>query len=191
MERTRLLSLILVLAFSPFACTPNRVIPVGIAKVCRPQVIRSGRVQTSGFADVSKTTRAVFALTVRADSLVRGYIAFARGSDYWFEGVVSSGGPGNTNDSGIRRDRWLAGSSAFTVAYDSATNSAEVLGQRIALDTARILLIDRVDGVGGPPRLMSAVCPREIRMDHPVDAIVDAMLGVRAFVVGSAVPNTR
>ena len=92
---------------------------------------------------------------------------------------------------GKRFDTWLAGSSSFSVVYDSATNSAEILGSRIALDTASILLLDRVDGVGGSPQLVAALCPREIQMARLTDTIMETMFTVRAFVGGAAVPNTR
>ena len=172
------------------ACTSNRPHPVAISNSCKPRIIRLDRVQSSGFADVTPTTRAVFALAVR-DSSMRGYVAFARGQKYWFDGRVSTGGPGQTNPSGKREDSWVAGSSSYTVVYDSATNSADVLGKRIALDTANVLLIDRVDGVGGLPSLVTALCPPEVRMDQVPEAIVETMSYVRAFVGGAPVPNTR
>jgi hypothetical protein len=112
---------------------------------------------------------------------VRGYIIAARGRPYWFEGsVYGSHGVRNTA-SGKREDTYRAGSYSYTVVYDSVTNTAELAGSRIALDTGNVLLLDRVDSAGGLPHVVGALCAPEIRLGGPVRPLLDLMPALRAF----------
>ena len=112
---------------------------------------------------------------------MRGYIVAARGRPYWFEGSVYGSGV-NKNALGKREDTYRAGSYSYTVLYDSVTNTAELAGTRVALDTGNVLLLDRVDGVGGPPQVVGALCAPEIRLGGPVRPLLDLLPGLRAFV---------
>jgi len=151
-----------------------------LSTTCKPRIIRAGSTRTAGLSTLSSTTQANFTLTV-TDTTVRGYIIAARGRPYWFAGSVYGGGVVRNGASGKREDTYRAGSYSYTVVYDSVTNTAELAGTRIALDTGNVLLLDRVDSVGGLPQVIGALCAPEIRLDGPVRPLLDLLPGLRAF----------
>jgi hypothetical protein len=117
---------------------------------------------------------------------MRGYIVAARGRPYWFDGSVYGSGGSRITAPGIREDTWRAGPYRYTVVYDSTANTAELAGTRVRLDTGMVLLLDRVDSVGGPPHVVGALCPAEIRWDSPVRPLLDLIRTLRAFAGGDA-----
>ncbi len=112
---------------------------------------------------------------------MRGYIIAARGQPYWFEGTVFGSGGSRINSQGKREDVWRAGRYSYTVVYDSAANSAELAGTRVALDTGMVVLFDHVDSVGGLPRVIGTLCPSELKWDSPVRPLLDLLPALRAY----------
>ena len=151
-----------------------------LSTTCKPRIIRAGSTRTSGLSTLSPTTQANFTLTI-TNTTVRGYIIAARGRPYWFEGSVYSSGGVRNSANGKREDTYRAGSYSYTVVYDSVTNSAELAGTRIALDTGNVLLLDRVDSVGGFPHVVGALCAPVIRLGGPVRPLLDLLPALRAF----------
>ncbi len=151
---------------------------------CKPLIVGGGS-RGSGLSTLSPTTQAVYALTT-TDTSVRGYIIAARGRPYWFAGSIY--GSGGTRDvaAGKREETWRAGPYRFTVVYDSVANTAELAGTRIALDTGNVVLLDRVDSVGGAPRVVGALCAPEIRMNGPVRPLLDLLPALRAYAGSEA-----
>jgi hypothetical protein len=117
---------------------------------------------------------------------MRGYIIAARGQPYWFIGTVYGGGGSSINSNGKRQDVWRAGRYRYTVLYDSAANSAELAGTRVALDTGMVVLLDRVDSVGGLPRVVGALCPSHLQWDSPVRPLLDLLPALRAYAESDA-----
>lgn len=111
----------------------------------------------------------------------------ARGRPFWFEGAIYGSGGTHVNALGQREDTWRAGPYRYTVVYDSAANTAELAGTRVGLDTGMVLLLDRVDSVGGPPHVVGVLCPPEIRWaGSPVRSLLDLLPTLRAYAGNDA-----
>jgi len=158
--------------------------PPVVSKACKPRVVGIGT-RGGGLSTLSSTTQAIYSLT-STDSTMRGYIIAARGQPYWFEGTVYGGGGSRINSNGKREDVWRAGRYRYTVLYDSAANSAELAGTRVALDTGMLVLLDRVDSVGGLPRVIGTLCPSELKWDSPVRPLLDLLPALRVYAGSDA-----
>ncbi|MEY2525984.1 MAG: hypothetical protein QOE73_755 [Verrucomicrobiota bacterium] len=179
--RRTILSLILATASGLNACAQKTVRPQSLrhASVCKPRVVGIGS-KGSGLSTLSATTQAIYALTT-VDSTVRGYIVAARGRPFWFEGSIYGSGGIRVNALGQREDTWRAGRYRYTVVYDSVANTAALAGARVGLDTGMVLLLDRVDSVGGPPHVVGVLCPPEIRWESPARSLLDLLPALRAY----------
>jgi len=83
----------------------------------------------------------------------------------------------------------------FAVVYDRANDVAWIGGQRVSMDGANVVLVDRADGVGGPPIVLERrrVGPRVLMTDTmcamadprraaEVTALLTTAPAIRAFV---------
>ena len=155
-----------------------------VSKACRPRVVGIGT-RGGGVSTLSATTQAIYTLKT-ADSTIRGYIIAARGQPYWFEGTVFGSGRSRINASGKREDTWRSGRYSYTVVYDSISNSIELAGTRVALDTGLLVLLDRVDSVGGKPSVVGSICPAEVQWDNPVRPLLEALPALRRYAGSDA-----
>jgi len=134
---------------------------------------------------LTATTQAIYTLKT-ADSTIRGYIIAARGQPYWFEGTVFGSGGSRINASGKREDTWRSGRYSYTIVYDSISNTIELEGTRVALDTGLLVLLDRVDSVGGPPAVVGSMCPAEVQWDNPVRPLLEVLPALRRYAGSDA-----
>lgn len=73
----------------------------------------------------------------------------------------------------------------YVLNYDPATNVLNVNGADVALDEGNVVLVDRIDGVGGPPVVRRVGCvalsPADSSWRHAIESIPE----VKAFVSAS------
>ena len=104
-------------------------------------------------APIAGTTSGAFGITrgVRAqtyaDSAGRGYLLIVRGAENWR-------GPDVERAGGQMRDGVLVfeprpGDWRNTLTYEPGANVLGILGVRVPLDSGNVVLVDRIDGVGG------------------------------------------
>jgi len=95
-------------------------------------------------------------------------IVLWRGQAEWHRvGIHVSGTDGvcpGTEDRcrGLVHDRFRIGELEIEVIFDRLTRRARILGEEIALEDTNVVLVDRIDGVGGPPTVVG-------RLSIPVD----------------------
>jgi hypothetical protein len=135
---------------------------------------------SAGMQILSATTQALYSVG-SADSSGRGYVLLARGQPNWFVGKLVGGG-GHIDDVGRRDHAWRGGNRTFKVSYDPGTNTADLFGKHIWLDTANVLFLDRVDGVGGEPQLVGTACLHGFDTGSPDGWLRSASPAVQAFV---------
>jgi hypothetical protein len=129
---------------------------------------------------LSATTQAMYSVGNVAGA-GRGYILLARGQPNWFVGKLVGGG-GHVNGAGRHDHIWSIGSQSIKVTYDPATNAVDIIGNHLELDTANVLLLDRVDRTGGELRLVGAACIHEFDVDNPDNSLRSAVPSVQAYI---------
>jgi hypothetical protein len=128
---------------------------------------------------LSATTQAMYSVG-NVEGTGHGYILLARGDPNWFVGKLVGGG-GHVNGLGARDHVWAIGSQSIKVIYDPARNSADILGKQLSLDTANVLLVDRVDRLG-EPRLIGTACVHEFDISNPDSSLRTAVPSVQAYI---------
>jgi hypothetical protein len=142
--------------------------------------ISSGMRSTAGMQILSVTTQAMYSVGNVAGK-GHGYVLLARGQPDWFVGKLVGGG-GHVNGVGPRDHVWDIGSRSVKLIYDPATNSANIFGKQLKLDTANVLLVDRVDGVFGEPHLVGTACIHEFDTDNPDSSLRAAIPSVQTYI---------
>jgi hypothetical protein len=160
-------------------CASSRLQPSPVARNRCEWRFGSPESSTTGTQIVSRTTQAMFSVA-RIDNLARGYILLARGRPNWFVGQFVGGG-GHVNGAGPRDHIWRVGALTYRVEYDASTNTANLLGHRIGLDTANVLFLDHVDQIGGDAELLGTACVPNFDLDDP-DHTLLADPRTRAYV---------
>lgn len=180
MIHLRVFGLFILLAFALVGCAPSRLSQHGIPANRCAWHLRSPTPSTTGMQILSRTTEAWFSVG-SVDSTARGYILLARGRPNWFVGQLVGGG-GHVN--GGRRDHiWKAGYLSYRLTYDPSSNTADLLGKRIWLDTANVLLVDHVDQ-SGSAQLVGTGCVVEFDLENPNSSLLSVSPEVRAYVTG-------
>ena len=141
-------------------------------------------VSTTGMQYLSATTQALFSVGV-ADKKARGYILVARGRSNWFEGKLVGGG-GHVNGSGAREHSWRVGNSSHKVVFDPASNTVELLGVRVGLDTANVLFVDKVDQFDGDAKIVGTACAKEFDVENADKSLSLGVPRLPAFIRVSA-----
>ena len=85
-----------------------------------------------------------------------GYLVFIKGSPGWDS--REPGVPAGRSRLSMNRADIELGRARFTLNYDRVAHIAEIHGVTIPLDSGNVLLVDRVDGVGGPPVVSIGGC---------------------------------
>ena len=72
----------------------------------------------------------------------------------------------------------------FDVRFDPQTRRARLLGREIALGRHNVILVDHVDGIGGPPAVVGTtfVDPRVTSLNFTADSVLRRSEVVRAFL---------
>ena len=147
-----------------------------VVTACAPTLRSSGRPSaakcewqgadapsSSGIQILSATTLALFSFG-HPNNVPRGYMLLARGQRDWFRGQRIGGG-GHVDGAGPREHLWRAGGIAHSAIFDPSTNTVDVLGYHIWLDTANVLLLDRVDRIAGEPKLVGTACIDDLDLE--------------------------
>jgi len=93
-----------------------------------------------------------------------------RGEAEWRRVGIAAGGsdgmcPGTEDRCpGLVHGQFRIGQVEFDVILDRLTRSARILGEEISLEDTNVVLVDRIDGVGGPPTIVG-------RLWIPVDLL--------------------
>jgi hypothetical protein len=86
-----------------------------------------------------------------------------RGEPEWHNGDTDVGGSENMcPDSedrclGLVHGQFRIGDIEFELLYDRPTRTARILGEELALGDANVVLVDRIDGVGGFPTIVGVL----------------------------------
>lgn len=137
-------------------------------------------ISSSGMQILSATTEALFSVGT-ANERPKGYILLARGRPNWFDGQLVGGG-GEVSGAGKRDHLWRLGNTTYTVAYDASTNTVEVPGARVWLDTANVLLLDQVGETQEAPRLVGTGCLNAFDATDPGTGMRSATPDIRAYI---------
>jgi hypothetical protein len=141
---------------------------------------------SSGIAQLSSRALAYFAFGYdSADSRHRrshGYAIVVRGQPGWYEvrGPTRAGGPAQGFERRVHV--WEAAGRQLTVLFDPTARVVELLGTRVALDTANVILLDRVDSVGGPTVVRGTACAERLRVNDSAKDLLDIVPGLREYV---------
>jgi len=140
---------------------------------------------SSGGAKLSSRALAYFAFGYDSvESRQRrsqGYIIVVRGQPDWYKvaGPTRAGGP--TYGSKRRVDVWEVAGRQLTTVFDPMARVVELLGTRVGLDTANVILLDRIDGIGGPAVVRGTACARQIRVDDIAKDLLGSVPGIQAY----------
>ena len=140
---------------------------------------------SSGSARLSSSALAYFAFGYDSvDSRQRrsqGYVIAVRGQPSWYrvEGVTRSGGPAHGSERRVHV--WEFAGRQITTVFDPTERVVELLGTRVGLDTANVILLDRIDGVGGPAVVRGTACARRIRVNDIAKDLLDGVRGLREY----------
>ena len=145
---------------------------------------------TSGNPPVGGRTRAHYAVFRDARTgHSRGFVLLARGAPGWLMARRTSssgsvgfgvrpdvrGVPTGERDAGYRmRSDWSVGGVHYGADYDLRTDSLHVADRTLYLGAGNVVLLDRADGVGGPPSVRAAGC---IELE-PARRVVDRALAL-------------
>jgi hypothetical protein len=77
----------------------------------------------------------------------------------------------------------------FVLTYGSATNVLNINGVDVALDEGNVGLVDRIDGVGGPPIVRRVGCVPFRSAKDTWKRAIDSIPEVKAFVFGGGSPT--
>ena len=140
---------------------------------------------SSGSAKLSSRALAYFAFGYDSvDSRQRrsqGYVIVVRGQPGWYEVAGPTQSGGQAHGSGRRFHVWEMAGRQLTVEFDPMARVVELLGTRVALDTANVILLDRIDDIGGRSVVRGTACARRIRVNEIAKDLLDSASGVRAF----------
>jgi hypothetical protein len=140
---------------------------------------------SSGSAKLSSRALAYFAFGYDSvDSRKRrsqGYVIAVRGQPGWYEVArpMRSGGPAHGSERRVHV--WDVAGRQLTTVFDPNARVVELLGTRVGLDTANVILLDRVDGIGGASVVRGAACARRIRVNDIAKDLLDGVPGLRAY----------
>lgn len=140
---------------------------------------------STGMGTVAPTSAVAWRLG-HTGAQLRGYVLVVRGQSGWHHASVVSIGGGATQANGVAGWEW--GTRTVAVSYDSLRNTAVVLGTAILLDSAPVVLVDRVDSVGGFPFVLKALCPASLNPGDPAALYRDDPT-VRGFIDGAPVSS--
>jgi hypothetical protein len=150
---------------------------------------RKDIITSAGSARISSRVLAYFALGYDSVSSSQrrsqGYVLVVRGQPHWYEpsGVIQSGG--QAQGSQRRVHVWETAKRQLTVVFDATAGTVELLGERVALDTANVIFVDRVDGVGGPSIVRGSACVRRLRVNTIAKDLMDGVPAVARYVSDS------
>jgi len=144
---------------------------------------------SSGSAKLSSSTLAYFAFGYDSvDSRQRrsqGYVIIVRGQPRWYEVAGPTRAGGAAHSSERRVHVWEVAGRQLTTVFDPMARVVELLGTRVGLDTANIILLDRVDGIGGPSVIRGTACARRIRVNDIAKDLLDGVPGLRGYASAS------
>jgi len=123
----------------------------------------------------------------------RGFVLLARGTSGWLDATTArftrSSGTAFVADQQARRAdsnaalprqpmrfSWSVGDVHYGAEYDAQTDSLRIAGSTLFLGDGNVVLLDRVDGVGGPPGVRLAGC---VALD-PSRSVADRALALPA-----------
>jgi hypothetical protein len=131
--------------------------------------------RTSGAFGITRGVRA----QTWVDSAGRGYLLIARGAMSWPAAAVErTGGP---RPDGLVGFEPLPGDWRNTLTYDPATNVLSMLGVRVPLDSGNVVLVDRIDGVGGDALVQIGGCVRLGSGWETIDRALATLPAVHSF----------
>ncbi len=134
---------------------------------------------SSGTAHLSSRALAYFAFGYdSANSRQRrsqGYVLVVRGQPHWFEtgGLIRSGGQAQGSERRVHL--WEVAGRQLTVVFDPAARVVQLLGERVALDTANVIFLDRADDIGGPTVVRGTSCVRRLRINTIAKDLLDGV----------------
>lgn len=121
---------------------------------------RAGHAVMSAAPRVSPSVLATWYTSRDARNTRLDLMVLWRGQVEWHRvGVRTDGTEGTcpgTEDRcpGLVHDRFRIGELELEVILDRLTRTARILGEEIALEDTNVVLVDRIDGVGGPPTVV-------------------------------------
>jgi hypothetical protein len=150
---------------------------------------RKDIITSDGSARISPRVLAYFALGYDSVSSgqrrSQGYVLIVRGQPHWYEpsGVIRSGG--QAQGSQRRVHVWETAKRQLTIVFDPTAGTVELLGERVALDTANVIFVDRVDGVGGPIIVRGSACVKRLHVNTIAKDLMDGLPAVARYVSDS------
>jgi hypothetical protein len=101
------------------------------------------------------TSRTVGQFFIKKDALL--LVILWRGEPGWTSrgGKAGSSGRGGVTATGEIDDESHYGNVTLSWHYSDGTHRLLIRGQEVSIDTANVIVVDRVDSVGGPPRLIA------------------------------------
>ncbi len=146
---------------------------------------RADIITSSGTAKLSSRALAYFAFGYDSvDSRQRrsqGYVIVVRGQPGWYEvaGPTQSGGQAHGSERRIHV--WRVAGRQLTILFDPKARVVELLGTRVGLDTTNVILLDRIDEIGGRSVVRGTTCARRIRVNEIAKDLLDSARGLREF----------
>src|SRR6266550_5331725 len=140
---------------------------------------------SSGSAKLSSRALAYFAFGYDSvDSRQRrsqGYVIVVRGQPRWYEVAGPTQSGGKAYGSERRVHVWEVAGRQLTILFDPMARVVELLGTRVGLDTANVILLDRIDSIGGRSVIRGTACARRIRVNEIAKDLLDSARGLRKF----------
>ena len=85
---------------------------------------------------------------------------------------------------GLVHGQFGIGELELEVVFDRMTRTGRILGEEVELEDANVVLVDRIDGVGGPPTVVGTLAiPGDLpSLELDASALVQSDARLRAFV---------
>jgi hypothetical protein len=144
---------------------------------------------SSGIAQLSSRALAYFAFgydsAASRQRRSQGYVIVVRGQPGWYRvgGPTQAGGPAHGSERRVHV--WEAGGRKLTTLFEPTARVVELLSARVALDTANVIFVDRIDGVGGPAVVRGTACAARLRVNDSARDLLDSVPGLRAYASGA------
>lgn len=159
----------------PATAVQHAGLPVGRPS---PACIRASTQEnwlTLGIDRPSERTLALWRLSIAA-SQSRGYVLILRGKRGWAAPTAAGDTSGIVPPIVPGQQFWRYRSARLNLEYDSTARVLRIGSRAVDLTRTPVVLIDRVDGVGGRPFVAAALCPSTPLGSIAGDSVVHALL---------------
>lgn len=115
-------------------------------------------------------------------TLAHGFVAFLRGQSDWDAGPFA--GSDRRDENGRRVIQASYGSGRIVMTFEPSRNALRFGTTEVALDSADVVLLDRVDSIGGPPVIRSVGCISLVPTSSVIGRALTAFPEARGFTLG-------